>query len=154
MKSETKAQIAAKLSRAEARIAALTAKDGSVVNSPRTAEIAIREHVIISELEQEVMWSVLLNSRCNVLKIVTVGVGTLADVTVHPRDIFREAIRMNAHSLLLAHNHPSGDKTPSDSDLELTRGMVEAGKLIGIPVLDHLILTALDSYSFEEHGLM
>ena len=67
--------------------------------------------------------------------------GTAHSVEIHPRDVFRRAIRSNAAGIALAHNHPSGDPTPSPEDLELTRRLVECGRLLGIPVVDHVVMT-------------
>ena len=91
----------------------------------------------------------LLVEHCGVLTLDTqhrvigwdvIGIGTLDSCVVHPRDIFRCAILQNAGAVILAHNHPSGDPTPSPDDLALTARMVEAGTLLGIPVIDHLIV--------------
>jgi DNA repair protein RadC len=73
-------------------------------------------------------------------------------VEVHPRDIFRPAIARNASAVLVAHNHPSGDVKPSEQDLALTKRLVEAGRLLGIPVLDHLIITKTDFASLSMRG--
>ena len=79
---------------------------------------------------------------------------------VHPRDVFRDAIIGNACSIILAHNHPSGDPTPSKPDRELTRELVNAGHALHIPVLDHIIIGTSDInstspyFSFREHGLI
>jgi len=73
-----------------------------------------------------------------------VSVGTLDSSIAHPREAFSEAIKSNASSVIFVHNHPSGDTEPSQEDIELTRQLVEAGKLLGIEVLDHIIITAND----------
>ena len=73
-------------------------------------------------------------------ELFTVGQGTVAQVDVHPREVFCPLVRMRAHSCIIAHNHPSGDPTPSDADIHLTSRLVEVGTLLGVPVLDHLVL--------------
>ena len=73
---------------------------------------------------------------------------------VHPRETFREAIAAGAAAIVLAHNHPSGDATPSAEDVELTRRLMEAGRLLGIPVLDHLIVGAAQTLSLRQNGFL
>jgi DNA repair protein RadC len=91
--------------------------------------------------EAEVLWSLLLDSKYRLLRRpVEVSRGILDANLVHPREVFREAVRSSAAALVLAHNHPSGDPHPSAEDLRITRQLVEAGKLIDIEVLDHVIL--------------
>ncbi|MCA9661088.1 MAG: DNA repair protein RadC [Myxococcales bacterium] len=95
-----------------------------------------------------------LDARLRVRTVREVGLGTIAAVTVHPREVFRPLIRAGAHSTLLVHNHPSGDAEPSRSDLELTERLVDAGWLLGVPVLDHLIVSDRGCTSLVEAGLM
>ncbi len=96
----------------------------------------------------------LLDSRHRVLKVAEISVGTLDMSVVHPRETFREAISACAAAIILAHNHPSGDPAPSQEDLELTRRLTEAGKLLGIPVLDHLIVGAKGYLSLRSAGFL
>ncbi len=103
---------------------------------------------------QEVFMVIGLDARLRVQIVRKVGKGTVAAVTVHPREIFRPLIRAGAHSTLLVHNHPSGDAKPSRSDLELTERLVDVGWLLGIPVLDHLIVSDCGDTSLVEAGLM
>ncbi len=108
--------------------------------------------------EQENLIVLLLDSRHRLLRRVPVYRGTLTRLIIHPRDIFREAIRHNASSLIIVHNHPSGDPAPSRPDEQFTCEIVEAGKQLRIPVLDHVIIgsPALNRpkawYSFREAG--
>ena len=83
-----------------------------------------------------------------------VAIGIVNRSLVHPREVFRRAIVDNAAAIVVAHNHPSGNLDPSDEDHEVTRRLVEAGRLIGITVLDHLIISRNGYYSFLEHNLM
>ncbi len=71
--------------------------------------------------------------------------GTLDGTMVHPREVFQEAVKWGAHSIMVAHNHPSGDPTPGKRDIALTRQLVEVSKVMGIPLYDHLVLGTLDS---------
>jgi DNA repair protein RadC len=95
----------------------------------------------IGRQEQEYFAAILLDSRQRVVDVLGIAVGSLAQVDVHPRELFREAVRRGAHSVILAHNHPSGDPQPSEADISLTERMVKVGQLVGIPVLDHVIVT-------------
>jgi len=105
--------------------------------------------------EQEVVRTILLDERENVLSIPIITVGTLNSSLLHPRELFKEAIRENAHSLIIAHQHPSGDPTPSGDDLSSTKRMVDAGAILGIKVVDHIILGSKGKYfSFYEQGIL
>ena len=96
---------------------------------------------------QEGFVAVALNAKHEVIDNPwLVALGTLAQVDVHMRDIFREAVRRNAAKILVAHNHPSGDLVPSNDDIRLTYRIVESGKLLGISLLDHLILGQNENY--------
>jgi len=81
-------------------------------------------------------------------------IGTLNANLVHPREIFAEALKQNAASVILVHNHPSGDPEPSEDDLEITKRIQEAGKIMGIDVLDHIIITKNKLFSFKESKLI
>jgi len=81
----------------------------------------------------------------------TIAVGTLNGVNVHPRDVFSIAVRWNAHSIVVAHNHPSGGLEPSKRDLDLTWCLHDAGRMMGIPLVDHIILTDRSHYSFADN---
>jgi DNA repair protein RadC len=91
-------------------------------------------------LEQEQLRVVLLDTRNRVLRTVTVAQGHVNGAQVRIAELFREAIRANAPAVVLLHNHPSGDPTPSHADIELTRSAVQAGQLLGIEVIDHLVI--------------
>lgn len=107
--------------------------------------------------KQEIFVLLPLDARNHVLADVVVSRGTLSSCPVHPREVFRAAILQAAASLILAHNHPSGGVEPSNDDLALTRRLVRAGTLIGIPVLDHIIVgqtRELSYTSLAERGLM
>lgn len=92
--------------------------------------------------EQEGFWVIMLNTRRRVLGHVLVSIGTVDQVLVHAREVFRPAIVGNAHAVVLVHNHPSGDPSPSDADIRVTREIREAGKILKIEVLDHLIMAS------------
>lgn len=97
---------------------------------------------------------VLLDSKHRVLRTTTLAVGTLNSSVVEPRDVFREAILGGAAAVVVFHNHPSGDPSPSPDDLALTRRLVAAGILVGIDVVDHLVLGDVRYWSFKEMGTL
>jgi len=98
--------------------------------------------------------AVLLSTKNHVLKTPVISIGSLNASIVHPRELFREAINASAASVILAHNHPSGDPAPSQEDIELTLKLVEAGQMLDIPVLDHIILGDGKYVSFKEKGIL
>ena len=92
----------------------------------------------------------LLDVRNRVLAMPTISIGSLTASVAHPREIFREAIRYSAANLILIHNHPSGDPTPSGEDVRITKQMMKAGEIMGIPVLDHVIIAGDGFLSLKE----
>lgn len=98
--------------------------------------------------------AVLLSTKNHVLKTAVISIGSLNASIVHPRELFREAINSRAAAVILVHNHPSGDPTPSPEDIALTRKLVEAGNLLDIPVLDHLVLGDGKYISLKEKGIL
>jgi DNA repair protein RadC len=90
--------------------------------------------------EVETFQSVLLNTRRRLIRVEQISQGTLDTILVHPREVFRGAISANAAALIIVHNHPSGDPTPSEADIKATRDLIRAGQLLKIEVLDHVIL--------------
>ena len=106
------------------------------------------------EKEVECFWAVLLDASHKPMKKILITKGLLDKALIHPREVFRPAIKNNAAAIIIAHNHPSGRINPSSQDREVTTRMIRAGELIGIPVLDHLIISAVGYYSFEEEREM
>jgi DNA repair protein RadC len=93
-----------------------------------------------------------LNTRHQVLRVATVSVGGLSSAQVHPREVFKEAIRCGAAAVIVVHNHPSGDPTPSNDDRQITEQLSAAGTLVGIPILDHIIIGDGQYVSLRELG--
>lgn len=103
-----------------------------------------REHFIVLPM----------TSKNEILMTADISTGTLTNVLVHPREVFEPAIRCGAAHVVLVHNHPSGDPAPSAEDRRITRVMTEAGRLLGIPVVDHIVLGGGRYFSFAEHGAL
>jgi DNA repair protein RadC len=109
-----------------------------VIDSPETAALLFQGE--LGHAPQEKFAVLLLDIKHRVMGQQLISMGTLDETLAHPRDIFREAIRQNAARIIVAHNHPSGDSTPSPEDIQLTRNLLQAGRLLHIPVLDHLVI--------------
>ncbi|MFS0727361.1 RadC family protein [Paenibacillus sp. 1P07SE] len=105
-------------------------------------------------LKKEHFICLFLNTKNQLIAQETLSVGTLNASLVHPREVFRAAIKCSSASLVCVHNHPSGDPTPSPEDVALTRRLVEAGELVGIDVLDHIVIGEKSFVSLKERGLM
>lgn len=105
----------------------------------------------IGPRKQEHFVAVYLDTRGRILTHKVLYIGTLNESCVHPRDIFHEAFLYKANSLIMVHNHPSGDPTPSRQDIDFTKRIQEISLLFGIALLDHVIVGRNDSYSFKQH---
>lgn len=104
-------------------------------------------------LKKEHMKLVLLNIKCNLISVEEISIGSLNASIVHPREVFNPAIRKSSASIIMVHNHPSGDPTPSSEDTAITARINEAGKLIGIELVDHIIIGDGKYISMKERGL-
>lgn len=100
---------------------------------------------------QEHLLAVFLNSKNEIISFSTIFIGSANKSIVHPRDIYKEAIKYSAVKLAIIHNHPSGDSTPSNEDILFTRRLINAGKLLQIPLMEHLIIGHKNYYSFYDH---
>ncbi len=110
--------------------------------------------VPFKEYEHEVFKCVLMNTKNDVLKVVDISHGGLDGTLAVPRDVFRQAVREGAHAVVLCHNHPSGDPEPSREDISLTERLVEAGDLVGVRVLDHIVFGDGRFISLKDRHLM
>jgi DNA repair protein RadC len=114
-------------------------------------------HTYLADVDREYFVVILLNQRNRVLGVSTISIGSLTASIVHPREVFKGAILSNAASIICGHNHPSGDCQPSREDRALTQRLVEAGKLLGIAVIDHVIIGGGGTsafFSFADEGLL
>ena len=117
------------------------------ITSPADALPEIRH---IRDLNKEHFVAIFLNARNQVIKTDTISIGSLNASLVHPRELYAPAVGISAASVILAHNHPSGDVTPSKEDISLTKRMVQAGQIMGIEVVDHLIVASDKFLSMKE----
>lgn len=104
----------------------------------------------VIHLKREKFFTILLDTKNQIIAVEEISTGSLNASIVHPREVFHYAIKKNAKAMVLAHNHPSGHPAPSDEDLMITERLVEAGKIVGIEVVDHIILGRETYYSFKE----
>ena len=126
-----------------------------ICDTPDTAAEYWRLHVITNPYynpEAECMVVILLNTRRRVKGHQFLTIGTLDSILVHPREVFRAAVIMSAAAVILMHNHPSGDPTPSEADIKVTRDLIRAGQLMKIDVLDHVIIGNPNRSSLRELG--
>jgi DNA repair protein RadC len=121
----------------------LSSKDASIVLENNLRGLN-KEHFII----------LMLNTKNFLLGVETVSIGSLNSSIVHPRELFKSAINKSAAAIILAHNHPSGDATPSREDIEVTKRIKSGGQLLGIDVIDHIIIGDNSYYSFKEEKMI
>ena len=123
--------------------------------------VATHFATITPGLEVEKFWALCLDRKNRLIRRVEITSGTATSALVHPREVFREAIKLSAAAIIAVHNHPSGDPAPSRADIQVTRQLREAAKVIGIDLLDHIVVGSrandpqgLGFYSFNEAGLI
>ena len=124
------------------------------IESPYDAYKAITEITKVQEEAQEVFGILILNNKNKIVAVHEVSRGALNSSLVHPREVFKPAVLHNAAAIVCFHNHPSGDPEPSKVDFEITTRLVEAGKIMGIEVLDHIIVGDDRYVSLKEMGVM
>ncbi len=134
------------------RITNLNYTDRYVIRSPEDGANYVMNDMRF--LSQEHFVCLYLNTKNQVLHKQTIFIGSLNSSIVHPREVFREALKRSAASIICLHNHPSGDPAPSREDIEVTKRLVECGKMIGIDVLDHLIIGENKFVSLKEKGYL
>jgi len=105
-------------------------------------------------LDREKFITLVLNNKNRLIKKSLISLGTVSEAIVHPREVFRDAIKEGGSSIIIAHNHPSGVLTPSKEDIRTTSRLADAGKILGIPLLDHVIITGSSFLSMKEEGYM
>ena len=134
------------------RLARIMPEDKPVIRSPENAVALVMEEM--RHLDREHFWALLLNAKNQVLAREVISIGTLNFSAIHPRELFKAAIRRSAAGVIMVHNHPSGDPTPSRQDIEATTRLVDAGNIVGIDVLDHLVIGDNKFTSFKAKGLI
>lgn len=134
------------------RIANLAQEDRYVIRSPEDGANYVMEEMRF--LQQEHFVCLYLNTKNQVLHKQTIFIGSLNASIVHPREVFREALKRSSASIICLHNHPSGDPGPSREDIEVTKRLAECGKMVGIELLDHIIIGDKRYVSLKEKGYL
>jgi DNA repair protein RadC len=116
-------------------------------------DIANLVHARLKDKKKEYFLAILLDTRNQLIKVAEISVGSLDSSVVHPREVYKEAISASAASVIFVHNHPSGDTEASEDDIQLTKRLVEAGEIVGIDVLDHVIIGGKNHASLKRLGL-
>lgn len=124
------------------------------IRSPEDVHEAITTITNVQEEAQEVFGILILNTKNKVVAVHEISRGTLNSSMVHPREVFKPAVLHNASAIICFHNHPSGDPEQSKDDIEITNRLVEAGKIMGIEVFDHIIVGDDRYVSLKERGVM
>jgi DNA repair protein RadC len=122
--------------------------------SPEDAYKAITTITNVQEEAQEVFGILILNTKNKIVAVHEISRGTLSSTLLHPREVFKPAVLHNAAAIICFHNHPSGDTEPSKDDIEATKRLIEAGKIMGIEVLDHIVVGDDGYVSLKERGVM
>jgi len=120
----------------------------------KSVKDVIAQAVYMRDKTREHLMGIYLNARNEMIFKKPLFVGTLNANLIHPREIFKYALEKNAANIVLVHNHPSGDPKPSPNDIEVTKQIVEAGKMMGIDILDHIIITKTKTFSFKKNQLI
>ncbi|CAM3140922.1 DNA repair protein RadC [Paenibacillus sp. UMB7766-LJ446] len=134
------------------RIAKSRLTQSTSIRTPRDAADILTEQ--LRYLQKEHFVCLFLNSKNHIIAQETLSMGSLNASIVHPREVFRAAIKCSSASIVCAHNHPSGDPTPSPEDIQITKRLIEAGAIVGIDVLDHIIIGDGTYVSLKEKGLV
>lgn len=108
----------------------------------------------MGDLKKEHFNIVMLDNKNQIVEVHNVSVGSLNSAIVHPREVFKNAVRRSSASIILAHNHPSGNTSPSREDISITKRLIECGELMGIKVLDHIIIGKNEYFSFKEKSII
>jgi DNA repair protein RadC len=128
------------------------------IGSPKdVSKILVKVLKAENEIDRakEHLWGVYLNSRNVIKRVELISLGIVDGNLVHPREFFKPAIEVSATGAIMVHNHPSGDVSPSEADIEISKRIVEAGKILGIDLLDHIIISEKGRYtSFKEKDLI
>lgn len=134
------------------RLAERSAAQKKVINSPKDAADYVMAR--FRDETREHFLAMLLDKKNQVLAVRVISIGGLTSSVVHPREVFREAVLASAAAVILLHNHPSGNPNPSEEDVSLTERLAEAGRIMGIDVIDHIVIGDNEYISLKETGLV
>ena len=134
------------------RLASIPAADRDIIKSSSDIADIFMEKMRYHKKEH--FMSLMINAKGQIIEETEVSIGDLCSSTTHPREVFVDAVRRSAGSVIFVHNHPSGDPTPSDMDISTTKRLMEAGEILGIPVLDHIIIGDGNYISMKAAGII
>ena len=123
-----------------------------IITNPAEVVDVVKDHMKLLDREHFIVFS--LNIKNRIISTETVAIGSLNSAIVHPREIFKQAIKLGAASIIICHNHPSGDPTPSSEDISITKRIANAGEIVGIQLLDHLVIGDGSYVSMREKGII
>lgn len=149
---ETKASQLIAVGEISKRFKSYKSGDSYKISTPKDAADIVMESMRF--LKQEVLKVIMLNVKNTVIKIRDVSMGSINSSIVHPREVFSEAIKISSASIIICHNHPSGDPSPSSEDINITHRLKECGKILGIELVDHLIIGDGVYVSLKEKGIL
>lgn len=149
-KSVAKLEAAVELGRRA--LAARASRQAETISTPEDVVQIVKPMLVGRNREHFLVLA--LNTKNRLLKVIEASVGSLSASICHPREIFKEAVMVSAASIVIVHNHPSGDPTPSGADIQLTRRLVKAGDVLGVEVLDHVCIGHDEHASLRDLGLM
>jgi len=135
-----------------ARAGAGARRPRQAIRTPQDAGRLVEPEM--ANLPREELRAILLDVRNRVIRVIRIAEGGLSSSVISPRDLFREAVRANAAALILAHNHPSGDQTPSREDVDTTRRFMEMGDMMGVRVMDHIVVARNGTVSLKQLGMI
>jgi len=133
-------------------LTARSARKGVTVSTPEDAVRVVGP--MLAGRDKEHFLALALSTKNSLLKVIEVSVGSLNASIVHPRELFKECVMVSAASVVVCHQHPSGDPTPSGADIQLTRRLMKAGDVLGIELLDHIVIGGNSHSSLRDLGLM
>jgi DNA repair protein RadC len=128
------------------------AHEKQIVKTPEAAYLELKNK--FRGKKKELFWAILLDTRNQIIKSAEISVGSLDSSIVHPRELFKEAITSSSSSLIVAHNHPSGNPEASQEDINLTKRLIQAGNIVGIEIIDHIIIGDGKYISMKREGLI
>lgn len=124
------------------------------INNSNSATKIFNDVLELNTRTEEIVALMTLDTKCKVTGLFIVSQGSLSSGIVHPREVFKRALMQNAASVIISHNHPSGDPTPSKEDINITKRLKSAGDILGVELLDHIIIADNNMISFKEKGLL
>lgn len=128
--------------------------EAGIMNNPKAIVLMMRRLLHIEQMAEEHCYMIALNNACKVLGIFLISKGTVNRSLITPREVYIRALLLGSVQVILCHNHTSGNVSPSDADKEITHNMKEAGKIIGIPLADHIIIGGDSYFSFKEANIL